>query len=349
MTRPFWANRRPSAWAPPSADIQSPGEPYRIVACRASSSSSRRRRSSNDARSRSMASSWRPSSTTRTSSSCAAWSAAADCAWLSAAASAAPAPPSPAATAPSEATGAGGPSFCANDARGISSNATATPAGANRRRASRHAWPRISAASGACRRSRGARELRQRDLPEARGRGIASVLAHEHNHERGAQHDRDHADELRGRQHTHVSALVVIAHDLDERTHDAVAEHPAEEHLAREPPVLADEHEQPKERQAHERLVELRRVHGVRPVRGLRQAEVTYVVLPGRAALRRERARPREPDGPRQIRARAEVATEQEAADARDGRAQHDRGRAHVGPAQHLDAALAAAVPAREE
>ena len=144
-------------------------------------------------------------------------------------------------------------------------------------------------------------------------------------------------------------ALVVVAHDLDERAQDAVAEHPAQEHLARERPVAADQHQQ--RRTGTGRPAIRRSASGgpgtTTPPTATAGRVSTWCCQAG-LPLRRQRIRPgkRTAQGGR---ARAEVAAEQEAADARDGGAEHDRRRRHVGPLQQRDAALAAAVPAGEE
>ena len=54
--------------------------------------------------------------------------------------------------------------------------------------------------------------------------------------------------------------------------------------------MFADEHQQAEQAQADQRLVDLRRVHRIRPLGGPREAEVPHVVLPGRAPLRGQRA-----------------------------------------------------------
>ena len=69
------------------------------------------------------------------------------------------------------------------------------------------------------------------------------------------------------------AAIVVVAHRLDERPHDAVAEHPGQEHLTRELAVATDQHQQAEQRQPDQRLVDLRRMDRERPGRVVREPD----------------------------------------------------------------------------
>ena len=165
-------------------------------------------------------------------------------------------------------SGAGGDAACAS-APAASSRSTGANRGAATSDASAAWRPTSTRAPPPPRRAPRDRRL----LPEPQRSRIALVAAPEIHQQEKPQHDRHDADDLRRRQR-HVRerqgvepAIVVVAKDLDDRAQDAVAEHPAQKHLPGKAAVAAQEHQQAEERQPDQRLVNLRRMHRVRPGR----------------------------------------------------------------------------------